>query len=362
MGSFNKIGFISNTPIEYKDPVMLQFMKFNEFDMSGNTYPTDMLSPYFLPIFGKYDMYGRIQDIQMSTTIKYIQDFFGEDIKTIIEKMDDNCVGRGEKKHVNKNDKLFQQLTFGLEHYSVYEKMAIMYEPSINDKFDSHFWLKKFGFEKYKSDNFIHYQTGMKVFADGWEIRTNTHTFHSPLEFKEHLETQGFNFDSLDHLIEASKSELSYLETIEAIDEFERLDKDEKSNRIFSPYREKHFGLISNYLTGASIDGDMVFQHGSKFLNADIFKKFYSMHVIDFMNFHMNMRSMNLSYMPSNYGNQSPHLEKYYHLNRTIRSLISDKVNSLLDEHVDEEFPELRKLKIQMKKDERSDTIKEIMK
>jgi hypothetical protein len=37
-------------------------------------------------------------------------------------------------------------------------------------------------------------------------------------------------------------------------------------------------------------------------------------------------------------------------------------VNSLLDEHVDEEFPELRKLKIQMKKDERSDTIKEIMK
>ena len=40
-------------------------------------------------IFGKYDMYGRIQDIQMSTTIKYIQDFFKEDIKTIIEKQKD---------------------------------------------------------------------------------------------------------------------------------------------------------------------------------------------------------------------------------------------------------------------------------
>lgn len=144
MGSFNKIGFVSSLPIEANDDTVLIFMsKQNHSEMGGTVYPQDMYAPVFLPIFGSYDDYGKIESIKETPIVKYIEEFFGEDIDTIVSKVDDNSVGRGEVFSVSKNDDVFQTLTFGLEHKSVYDKLASEFISHDSKRFDMKSRLKR---------------------------------------------------------------------------------------------------------------------------------------------------------------------------------------------------------------------------
>lgn len=125
MGCYNKIGFVSSLPIEANDETVLIFMSRQEHSENGGTvYPQDIYSPVFLPLIGRYDDYGKIDSVKETPIVKFIEEFFGEDIDTIISKVDDNSVGRGETLSISKNDEVFQSLTFGLEHKSVYDKLA----------------------------------------------------------------------------------------------------------------------------------------------------------------------------------------------------------------------------------------------
>lgn len=127
MGSFNKIGMISSLPIEANDDTVLIFMSSNSSslkEMSGVVESSDYFKPTFLPIFGRYDDYGRIDNVDRVSVVKFIEEFFGDDIDSIIEKIDDNAVGRGGKITSTKNNDTFQKMTFGLEHKSVYDKLA----------------------------------------------------------------------------------------------------------------------------------------------------------------------------------------------------------------------------------------------
>ena len=63
MGSFNKIGFVSNLPIVSGDKTVLIFTTVNEYRaeaIGGVTYSDDAYVPTLLPIFGEYDDYGKI--------------------------------------------------------------------------------------------------------------------------------------------------------------------------------------------------------------------------------------------------------------------------------------------------------------
>lgn len=85
MGCFNKIGFISSLPIFSGDETTLIFMIPNKYysDKHGGVcYSTDLYEPIFLPIFGEYDDYGRIEYVKMTDSVKFIQNFFGIDINT----------------------------------------------------------------------------------------------------------------------------------------------------------------------------------------------------------------------------------------------------------------------------------------
>ncbi len=127
MGCFGSTGFISSLPIECGDDTVLIFMTKNKYvdgKNAGCVYSTDFFIPTFLPVIGKYDDYGKIDNIIESASTKYIEDFFGEDIDTIIEKVDDNCVGREDNLTVSKNNDIFQELSFGLELKSVYDKLS----------------------------------------------------------------------------------------------------------------------------------------------------------------------------------------------------------------------------------------------
>jgi hypothetical protein len=80
MGSFNKIGFISSLPIMYGDETTLVFMMPNKYvtdKHSGVCNLTDFYEPAFLPIFGKYNDYGTIEDVQMTKSVEFIEKFFG---------------------------------------------------------------------------------------------------------------------------------------------------------------------------------------------------------------------------------------------------------------------------------------------
>jgi len=97
--------------------------KQNRNEIGGIVYPQDLYTPIFLPIFGGYDDYGRIENVKDTKAVKFIEDFFGHDIDTIISNVDDNAVGRDDLSS-NKNNEIFQTLTFGLEHKSVYDKLS----------------------------------------------------------------------------------------------------------------------------------------------------------------------------------------------------------------------------------------------
>ena len=63
LGSFNKIGFVSNLPIVSGDKTVLIFTTVNEYRaeaIGGVTYSDDAYVPTLLPIFGEYDDYGKI--------------------------------------------------------------------------------------------------------------------------------------------------------------------------------------------------------------------------------------------------------------------------------------------------------------
>ena len=128
MGCFNKIGFVSSLPILMNDECVLIFMKetngYKSDKIGGTTYPTDLFIPMFLPVFGNYDDYGRIEYVKETNSTKFIEEFFGMPIDDVIRDVDDNAVGRGKKKESPKNNEIFQKLTFGLEHKSVYDKMV----------------------------------------------------------------------------------------------------------------------------------------------------------------------------------------------------------------------------------------------
>jgi len=90
MGSYNVSCSFSRISIKSGDSVVyipLEKYRYSEgFDGSSNNlyYPWDFYSPVTLPIFGKYDDYGAIEDIEKSKNITVIENYFG-DIKNVVE-------------------------------------------------------------------------------------------------------------------------------------------------------------------------------------------------------------------------------------------------------------------------------------
>ena len=149
MGSFGEKGFASGMPIVYGDKTVLIFYKngYERKKNGGNVYIVDKYKPVFLPIFGEYDDYGRIDDIVEDVNVKFIEKFFGESIESIIEKADNRQVGRGytEKElSVKENNDFFKDISFGLElqeFYDFYTKPL----PSFIHNYCGEYWLPKLG-------------------------------------------------------------------------------------------------------------------------------------------------------------------------------------------------------------------------
>jgi len=90
MGSYNiacsisKVSIGGGTDIVY---IPLEIAKYPYKIGDGNNtliYPWCFYSPVILPIFGKYDDYGGIEDIIRDKNVEYIENYFETDIQSII--------------------------------------------------------------------------------------------------------------------------------------------------------------------------------------------------------------------------------------------------------------------------------------
>ena len=161
MGCFNKVGFYSNLPIKCQDDIVY-FICATFCKLTDNTYCHDMVEPICLPIFGKYDEYGSIDDIIKDKNVIAIEKLFGNNIERIINiieecqyfSLNDIENNRREiktrkepfiKDYENILSKLINTLNFyslspndvslcvTMEHKSVYDEMCTLFGEN-NDK------------------------------------------------------------------------------------------------------------------------------------------------------------------------------------------------------------------------------------
>lgn len=173
MGCFNKMGFYSHLPITAGDEIML-FICINnskQYDIDVNMSISDgMFTPICLPICGKYDEYGKIEEIVNDANVKLFEKKIGRkitDIINIIYRNNDLSYNRAieevEDKEIKDYADIFEKidakddisLILTMERKDIYDTMVnIANNPIYNKSYGGgwynigDFWLSKLGFVK----------------------------------------------------------------------------------------------------------------------------------------------------------------------------------------------------------------------
>lgn len=144
MGCFNTTGFISQLPIRYGDKVVcfiaISTMGNNMSAPVGMYYPGSLVTPYFLPIYGEYNDYGYLENIEENQITQLICKYAEEtNLKTLLEN-----ISRGEHvKLPNKYSIMADSYSIGeftllFEHRDVYDEITKS-ETYLSDRFNSMF-------------------------------------------------------------------------------------------------------------------------------------------------------------------------------------------------------------------------------
>lgn len=355
MGSFNKIGFISGLPITAGDPTVLVFMKkspYSDEALGGVVYSTDWFIPAFLPIFGDYDDYGKIENVVKNSATEFIEKFFDSDIDTIIEIIDDSSVGRGGGDELEAK---YENFTFGLEHRKVYDYMSSRKINSYKESYNTPFWLEKMGFRKEERVSGDERYTEVwthKSLPSEYEINSdgtwahlmkngkqdNTYSTYHPKELEEALSiiTKGEyksilsdedkELCQLDLAVELSKQiQIDHRKEIA-----ETTDDNEKQFRLklklFGGGRETYKGqdTVGSWLSKSLLDGKATCDYNRNL--GEVVESLDSKLLSDYARFNCTISRLNAKYCPSNYGNQDQDLRLYYDINKLFRSVVVDKV------------------------------------
>jgi hypothetical protein len=363
MGSFNKIGSISGLPISCGDETVLIFLRKNKYNdnfLGGVCYSHDWFAPALLPIFGIYDDYGRIEDIERNSAVDYIEGIFGKDIQSIVVDIDDMAVGRG-RESIEPPTGSYEDFTFCLEHRSVYEKLASNKIISYTKEYLPEYWLDKLGFvriednsdSRYKqtwihkslpSDTFLHSDgTWGHLIKGGVQVKTSTYHPNELEEAMQKLTNGGYKSS----LIEEDKSICSIDLSIvlhkerlerEAKEDLEDMDEIEQIKRKISHFtRGKNRGIssVNDYSRNMYLTGTTTSEYADLsqlILNID------GKIVADFIRFNIGVSRLNAKYTPSNYGSQDQDLELYYDMNRLYRNILLEKAKYHYDEEGDIDF------------------------
>lgn len=146
MGCFNMVGFYSNLPIKANDDIVYFICaSYNKLDDSIVIEPNNVIEPICLPIFGKYDEYGSIDDIVCDRNVQAIENAFDMPMHIIVQTIEENsfntindCKNEDYKAILNKmldtqyfRNKENISLCVTMEHKSVYDTMVTLF----NDKY-----------------------------------------------------------------------------------------------------------------------------------------------------------------------------------------------------------------------------------
>lgn len=128
MGCFNMLGWNSRLPIKAGDPVFVLIMselfkKTGDFDVYDFP-PSLKYSPLALPVIGKYNEYGGVEDIKRDLNVEIIEGFFKEDIETLITNLDDNICSR--EYHKFPEIEPGAEITFIMDHLKVYDYLGTL--------------------------------------------------------------------------------------------------------------------------------------------------------------------------------------------------------------------------------------------
>lgn len=142
MGCFNMVGFYSNLPIKACDDIVYFICgSYGKIDSTRSIGTNDIIEPICLPIFGKYNDYGSIEDIVKDDNVKSIEKTFKIPIEEFISTIEENSFARKNEGDENYNSILKKMMktqffkkksTFSLcvtmEHKSVYDMMVSLFK------------------------------------------------------------------------------------------------------------------------------------------------------------------------------------------------------------------------------------------
>lgn len=160
MGCFNRMGFISNIPlIEGDDTVMFICLEHNDHYLRIS--PIASLIPVAPPIYGKYDDYGTINNIVKDANVKIIEEYFDNDIESIIDILDDfevrrhldNKLGVKYFEKLANNDSVYINIKLIIEHKRVIDTLIDFNNQPLANVTDyaftksiGEYWLMQLGF------------------------------------------------------------------------------------------------------------------------------------------------------------------------------------------------------------------------
>lgn len=379
MGSFGKVGFISSLPISDGDETTLIFLKPNNYaEKGGITYSTDWYEPIFLPVFGSYDDYGKIENIKRTDSVKFIEDFFGLDIDKIVEDIDNLSVGRYSSKELEapKNNDVYKKLTFGLEHTAVFEKMASKKRTYYTEGYVVEYWLRKLGFvqgengtdERYKK-TFTHVDLPGYIYkSDGtWGHLEDSNG--KKVDYIYHVDDMVREMKNINPNIKINLTKED--ETICQVDlsiECTKLAiEQDNANKLEDPRDEmmrswmgikKYQGVpnISEYITKLLIDGKS-YSHDSRSLPIDLINTVNAKEIGDMIRFNWSVSNLNGKYQPSNYGSQDDAIMFHFEMLKCYKSVVKTKLMDRLSWADEDEIDELKAIFAEMKADDRADAI-----
>jgi hypothetical protein len=142
MGCFNTTGFISQLPIKHGDKVVCfiatSTMGNNMSAPIGMYYPGSLVAPYFLPIYGEYNDYGYLENIEENQITQMICKYAEvTNLETLLEN-----ISRGEhvklpnKYSVMEDSFSIGEFTLLFEHRDVYDEITKS-ETYLSNKFNS---------------------------------------------------------------------------------------------------------------------------------------------------------------------------------------------------------------------------------
>lgn len=369
MGSFNKIGFLSSLPISAGDETTLIFLKPNKYadgKDGGITYSTDWYEPIFLPIFGQYDDYGKINNIKRTDSVKFIEDYFELDIDKIVDDIDNLSVGRYGSKDLKapKNDDVYKKLTFGLEHTSVFEKMASKKRKYYTEGYVVEYWLRKLGFVQGENNNDERYK---KTFT---HVDLPDYTYNSDGTWGHLLHKNGSKIQNIYHVDDMVRemSKINPNIKINLTQEDENICQADLSiectklaieqdnlNKLEDPREEmmrswmgikKYQGIpnISEYISKILIDGNS-YSHDSRTLPINLVNTVNAKEIGDMIRFNWSVSTLNAKYQPSNYGSQDDSIMFHYEMLKCYKSVVKEKLKERMD-WADEEEIDITTIKI----------------